>query len=235
MEGSAMKTLVLGGWACPPSMLKPLFDENAILIDVNNLMSSLIVDGAIKPDWPLAFAGTLGENITNIDCLAGWSTGAILSLGLIPIIKPRMAVLLSATRSFCRKDDFRFGMPETMIRGMKVGLKTNRNKTLGQFFENCAIQHPFPDTSAYSTRHLIDGLDLLSQLSYSPAQLSNIDIPLLLLHGKKDRIIPLRAGMDLAETLGADILCLDGGHGFFLQKNVYPQDHLSSFMKKNCR
>ncbi|MFW6220850.1 MAG: alpha/beta fold hydrolase [Fibrobacterota bacterium] len=213
------ETLVLGGWACPPSILKPLFGD-CRYIDINYYATRLIESGSLMYNWPEKLIDAMDPPCGAITTLVGWSTGAIMALGLAPILHPSRTILLSATRSFCRRDDFRFGMPEKMVRGMIQGLKSDREKTLGQFFRNCGFKPPYPDTTAYTTQQLSDGLVLLTQISLPLSDLCHYDEPPLLLHGKDDRIIPCKAGEKLGEQLKAPFKCFQGGHAFFLEENA---------------
>lgn len=231
MEGTGMngKTLVLGGWACPPALLRPLFGTDCEYVDINLLSQNIIESGCLVSNWKERVMDTLGQKAKDVDYLAGWSTGAIMALGLIPRICPRKTILLSATPSFCRRQHYRFGMPEKMVRVMIRGLTSDREKTLARFFQNCALPRPFPETSGYTTRQLSDGLTLLCQLLYSPEELKAIHDPIMILHGKDDRIVPCKAGQTLAEILHAPFHRVEGGHGFFLTSAEEVQTRISAF------
>ena len=82
MKTDNMVWTVLGGWAVPPAVLESIFGKNSNYIDINPLIPSLFDKGTLVPDWIQRLKNILEPRLSMPLYLAGWSTGAILSLSL---------------------------------------------------------------------------------------------------------------------------------------------------------
>ncbi|MCL2690457.1 MAG: hypothetical protein FWE57_11515, partial [Chitinispirillia bacterium] len=102
---STNKTIIFGGWAVKPEILKPVFGENACYVDVNEIMPKLFDSYLLKKDW---IEIVMSEcQLTDDDIpytIAGWSTGAMFAYSIARVICPQKLILLSAAPRFCRKE-----------------------------------------------------------------------------------------------------------------------------------
>ncbi len=228
----AERCIVLGGWAFPPGILARIVGPEAVFIDVNNLMPSLVLDAKLRPDWESAVADIVNRHAENQPFrIAGWSTGAIMAYAAAKQLKPTSALLLSATPSFCRRPGFPIGQKPGVLKAMREKLMVEPEEVLGKFYEQCGIIIPIASPlgplstngegkkskaikeNSYSKSLLIDGLHFLEQASVLPV--TPLPCPVLFVHGREDLIVPFKAGKRFAEELGADIEEFDGGHAFF--------------------
>ena len=77
---------VFGGWAVPPQILYPVFGKEATYIDINHFMPFLIENDHLSEDWKQQLFSKVNDLISDHDHIAGWSTGALLALGLMQIL-----------------------------------------------------------------------------------------------------------------------------------------------------
>jgi esterase/lipase len=207
--------LVFGGWSMPPEMLSSIFGNNAVYIDVNTLFVEILQEEKIIDNWDNVvldkIKGFLKSPIVNI---AGWSTGAFFAYTLCARLNPKHLVLLSATPSFCKRDDFAFGQNPTVLKLMRKQLKRSKLSVLKDFQIQCGCKEYSPLAERYSQQELIAGLQYLENICLFP--LHKPPCAVQLFHGKEDAIIPYEAAEFLAQELGVAKTILSGGHTFFL-------------------
>lgn len=156
----------------------------------------------------------------------GWSAGALLALeaaGRGAILSG--LVLLSGTPRFCAASDWPHGVPVSRVRAMRAALRDGRGPAVKAAFQRqCA--HPDPVTEE-DLRVRVAGMDrqgaaaLDGGLEYLMAAdarggLDRLRVPVLVLHGKEDRVIPAAASEWVASRIpGACLRVLEGkGHRF---------------------
>jgi pimeloyl-[acyl-carrier protein] methyl ester esterase len=210
------KWIVFGGWALRPDLLSPLFGDNSIYVDTNDIMPALVKDGKLLPDWvDIARSKTvLADRQAEYD-LAGWSTGAIVACGLSMTVPTKNLVLLSATPSFCRREGFSPGQRPKVLDVMRRGLLKPGNNVVGDFGVRSGISGAALIKVMHEPQNLVDGLHFLEQVDLRP-HLRKIEAHARVYHGDQDPIVPLEAGKMLAEMIGAEFSLLPGGHAFFL-------------------
>lgn len=162
----------------------------------------------------------------------GWSMGGQVALKLAVNRKLSVSrlLLVSTTPCFCQKQNWRHGLPLAQVRIMGKQLQRAYLKTLGEFFD---LQFAEEDISPGRRRELL-GLsvrdsrpqaseDCIKALNVLVAEdireiVSEIDLPVMILHGTKDRIIPCDAGSYLAENIKHAQMHLidDVGHAPFM-------------------
>jgi hypothetical protein len=203
---------VLGGWAAPPSMLKPIFGDSSTYIDINKIMPNLFNNDILIPDWKEHLYKLLQGQFFEPLYLAGWSTGALAVLSILPFVTAKKIVLISATPSFCRKENFRFGTRVSVLQSMIKSLKTDTNQVLKQFFTECGIDWPNIN-NIYTLEELLAGLHFLDQVSFfSPLPYSSKP---LFFHGTDDKIIPVNAGKYVCEHMSGIWHAFTGPHAIF--------------------
>jgi pimeloyl-ACP methyl ester carboxylesterase len=146
--------LVFGGWAVPPSVLKPVFGADAVYIDVNAIIPSLMNNGTLSDAWqqklfdivveePILHGAPLG--------IAGWSTGAMLAWTVAGKLKPAAGVFISATPSFCRRSESGFlsGQRSSVLKSMREKLLIDPDDVVEEFYRQCGIAiQPMPVRSS---------------------------------------------------------------------------------------
>lgn len=216
-----MRIVFVSGWAHPANALEPL----AELLGAGNdcrLLSVPMLDAEPGP-LPRALADVVGEE-TGPCAVIGWSTGAVITLDMLARgnAEPTCVALIAATARFCSTDGYPHGLPAPALRAMRTGIQTRPEETLTAFFRECAlprtlpdivIEHRVEDATARGPDALARGLDYLAETDLREA-LPGIATPVLVMHGKEDRIIPADAGSFVAGQLpSAQVILYDGvGH-----------------------
>lgn len=191
--------LLVTGWAHGAESLRPLADALAPAFETRVLSG----------------AEVLGEGrLPAAEFVVAHSMGGMLALQYLPPECGKL-VLLSSTARFCAADGYPCGIPEKVLRRMILQLRRNPDAVLREFFRN--VHHP--EIRAGGTRPaeplepLIAGLEYLRDADLR-ARVPAIGIPVLILHGTEDRIIPPSAAEWLRDHLpDARLRLLEGvGH-----------------------
>lgn len=158
--------------------------------------------------------------------LLGWSLGGMLAQVLAARFPARIGrlVLVATTPRFVAAPDWRHGLADSAVRALARDFKRAPAPTLENFWrlqfsgEEAIPSPPLPQVEISTA---LGGLELLRQADLR-AQLSNISMPTLVLHGSSDVIIPIAAGRFLADTLPQALLYeVSGcGHAPFLRAVV---------------
>jgi len=159
--------------------------------------------------------------------LVGWSLGGMLALRLAQNNAARLAglALLSTTPSFRLRPGWMHACADDVFERFQESLETNENRLLERFFA-LMLQGDDLDRRRYLeiVRQAVDrrhpatpaglraGLDLLDALDLRDA-LADVSVPLLVVHGLRDAIVPAGAAQFLAGRLpDADLRLLQAGH-----------------------
>ncbi len=153
------------------------------------------------------------RHLPEADYIVTGSMGGLLAMELLP---PRCQklVLISSTAKFCADEGYPCGTPERILKRMILQLQRHPEAVLADFYRN--VHHPYAHTCASvgePLETLVAGLDYLLA-SDVRARVPSIGIPVLLLHGALDRIIPPAAAEWLHAHLPNSELKLfeDDGH-----------------------
>lgn len=166
------------------------------------------------------------------DYIVTGSMGGLLAMERLPDSCKKL-VLISSTAKFCAAEDYPCGTPEKVLQRMMLQLKRNPETVLDEFFKN--VHFPFRESrQAISIRQngpvelddLVTGLEYLLG-SDVRGKVPGIDIPVLLLHGSEDRIIPSTASEWLHTHLPDSRLRLFENDGHAL-----PAHHFAAVMKE---
>ena len=197
------------------------------------------------------FKNLINKMIVNDCAIVAWSMGAILTLEYLTEFlnkdnNLKGLVIVSGTARFTEDGGYA-GIPKVLVKRMMKNLKLDSNKTLSQFyrlaFTDNEIKAGYLDKlKAFQNRwkgfdrtFLHSGLEYLLNVDLR-LQLSsvNIDIPILLVHGRYDEICPVFGGEFLEKSLNAaDISTskINAGHiPFFTRSNEF-NDVLNKFLK----
>lgn len=198
---------LLPGWAHGNDHYAPLLDAlggpEVRAIDWHML-------GPHRATWPRLGLEQI-ETTRHPVTLLGWSLGALLALDIAARAPDRIAglILLSATARFVSDADETLGIPTHRLRAMRKGLARHPETVLRAFFKEVLVPEE-ADPAMVDTRiekalripceTLQAGLDYLAEADTREA-LSAIRAPVLLFHGREDRIVPIGAGQRLALAL----------------------------------
>lgn len=138
--------------------------------------------------------------------LIGWSLGGLIALesALANTSKIEKLVLLAATARM-PKDKNYIGVNPKTLKSMTSKLAAKREELIRDFATNCFYPQP-PDplfkaaSKNFTDKELTTGLEFLNN-SDLRAELKKINIPTLIIHGTKDKIMPLRQSDYLAKVL----------------------------------
>lgn len=237
--------IVLPGWGMEKEAFQPLIKP---LSEAFNLSFIDWRDMKALDD----FEERVIDTIASIDgpvYLLGWSLGSLVSLELSSSFRERIKgfILFGATSRFTTGENYSFGWDPRMVERMKKQLQRNKEKTLTSFYEamfsdaekEAGFYHQFTKISQ-SEFHGDDVFSLLIGLDYllqkdARARLHLIKAPLLLLHGREDKICPLEASSFIKENLGrkAKVRIIEGaGHIPFFTKPEECMEHIKTFIQK---
>ncbi len=175
----------------------------------------------------------------------GWSLGA-KALIETAVKRKRLfeaLVLVGATPSFVRREGFECAQPAPLVRRMIMDMKRDPSATVDRFYalnfteeelelesvtafiERFRYPGPLNCTDEKNCRPLFrydeitTALEALYRTDLREA-LSSIDVPVLLIHGSCDRIVPPEAGVYLRDNIkGARLEVMEGaGHAPFLTR-----------------
>ncbi|CAN7478711.1 alpha/beta hydrolase [Peribacillus frigoritolerans] len=237
--------IVLPGWGMEKEAFQPLIKP---LSDAFNLSFVDWSDMKALND----FEERVIDTIASIDgpvYLLGWSLGSLVSLELSSSFRERIKgfILFGATSRFTTGENYSFGWDPRMVERMKKQLQRNKEKTLTSFYEamfsdaekEAGFYHPFTkiilsEFHGDDVFSLLIGLDYLLQKDVR-ARLHLIKAPLLMLHGREDKICPLEASSFIKENLGgkAEVRIIEGaGHIPFFTKPEECMEHIKTFIQK---
>lgn len=218
-----MQALLITGWAHHPQSLEPLAEA---------LRSALDCDVRSPNDF-LGKENCSNPTLSTPAIVIGWSLGGLIALESVAQrrFNAIALVLISSTARFVTAPDYTCGTPSSELRAMKIGLQRNPADTLRRFHRQvCAPRVPLPEpTVAFVAQGLADGigtlikgLEYLAQTDLRP-WISSLDVPILLLHGDADAVIPWTASEYIAQHhLKAQLsLFRDVGHNLPL---AFPSD-----------
>lgn len=220
--------LILPGWG---------MDEYAF----SRLISKLSPDFNIKfVSWKNVKLANdfLNEALKSIDefnqpcVLMGWSLGALVSIEAVKALEAKVKglILISGTSCFTikREQGYTYGVKSLAIKKMKKRLEEDKVKTVHDFIAQMFSEYEDADAvnflknyqsfMKYSDEALLAGLNYLISSDFRQ-YLSKINKPVLLLHGEKDKICPIKASEFMKDALKANLVRLpNAGHiPFFTQ------------------
>jgi len=226
-----MNLHLVGGWAYPASACKELAASLSGIGDITCHPFTVDVDQIYAP--------------ANTCWLAGWSLGGLKALGAVlnGTWRPRGLILISSTARFCAEGDYSCGVNRAALRSMMIGLKRQREKTLRSFYSDAMYPAPADDANinlrrsdsmSLTDEELSEGLQQLDQLDFR-AQLDQITLPVLVLHGERDHIIPAAASDYIHGRIknSRQATLVDAGHELPLTHADWTTEQIKSFIHEN--
>ena len=174
-----LHVLIISGWAHGIDAIQPMGDALADRFDVQLLTGTQVLREQVIPDADYIITGSMG---------------GLLAMELLPESCKKL-VLISSTAKFCADDAYPCGTPEKVLRRMILQLKRKPETVLEEFFKNVHFPHKqsrrasLPPCEGAELDDLVAGLEYLLQ-SDVREKVPHVGLPVLLLHGAEDRIIP---------------------------------------------
>lgn len=176
---------------------------------------------------------------------AGWSHGglSVLAAAARNPAAFHALVLIAATPRFCAAEDFPAGLPEANLRAMQRSLVRDTRGTLERFHRLCAapaglsaeeVEVRVASSLAIGLPSLQAGLHDLRERDLR-AGVAGITIPVLLLHGGQDRVIPPAASAWLASRLPRATLAIhaDAGHDLPVRHADWCAAQIVAFLRQH--
>ena len=208
--------LFISGWAHGPQTMQPMADALTANYAVQILTSAQVLNDYAIP---------------SVDYIITGSMGGLLAMELLPESCKKL-VLISSSAKFCAGEEYACGTPEKILKRMILQLKRNPEAVLAEFYKN--VHHPLPPVKTdpgASLGELVEGLEYLLH-SDVRMKVPALKIPILLLHGTEDRIIPPSAAEWLHKHLPDSQLKLfeNGGHALSSHHFAEMIDEISRFL-----
>lgn len=228
------RVILVAGWAHRKGDLDGLASavsrsREAVVASCADLLSMAERAGASGgPPLISPYARALASLAGGVDgpcAVVGWSMGGIVALEAVSsgALRVDRMVLIGATARYCAADGYPHGVPAAHLRALRIGLRKNPRRTLRAFFHDVAspevpaegkINERVEAAMALGASALAHGLGYLQETELRD-RLPKIGVPALVIHGRRDRIVPWRAGDYLARHLAGGRLVVhdDAGHG----------------------
>ena len=181
--------LFISGWA-GYRVLFPGLSELAGFILPGENKPGLGLKSALEQEW---------------NTVAAWSLGAHLCLRHMQQIRAQKLVLAAPFLDFCSVT------PRERVLAMLSSLNRSPKTTVRWFWRLCGIKNP-PAVPVNDVQGLRKGLELLMKSNVSPQSL-RADIPVTIIQGREDKIVPARTAQNILEYLPqARLIFLPCGH-----------------------
>jgi pimeloyl-[acyl-carrier protein] methyl ester esterase len=208
--------LIVSGWAHGLEAIKPIGDKLTDRFDIQLRTGAQVLEA---------------RSIPETDYIVTGSMGGLLAMELLPESCKKL-VLISSTARFCADGDYTCGTHEKILRRMILQLKRNPAAVLEEFYKNVHYPHPAMQTDpGCSQDELVAGLNYLLESDVRD-KAPKIEIPVLLLHGADDRIIPHSAAEWLNDHLPDSQLRIFENDGHALPAHHFNEvmDEISTFL-----
>lgn len=199
--------LLISGWAHGLAAIQPMGAALSDRFDVQLLTGAQVLKDQAVPDADFIVTGSMG---------------GLLAMELLPASCKKL-VLISSTAKFCASEDYPSGIAEKILKRMILQLKRDPIPVLTEFYKN--VHHPYRAVKTIpgcSPNELIVGLEYLLTSDVRP-KVSAIKIPVLLLHGTEDQIIPVSAAEWLRDHLPNSELTLFENDGHALPAHHFDE------------
>lgn len=233
---AALPPVLLHGWGFTPQVWQPLM---SVLDDVSPLLTpALPFTGDLAKDLE-ALATTLPPRVH----LAGWSLGGEIALAYARRYPDRVAslTLIASTPCFLQQTDWTTGQPASLLDDFSQRLVDNPAALLKRFAmlirhgdpeaaKNRAMTDTLQAAAETDTTRLKHGLALLGSIDLREVMREAFAVPLQLIHGQADAVIPVDASLTLQSSMAAKLHVLPGAsHAIPLSHAPTLAQHLQTF------
>lgn len=201
---NSQKLISVSGWGTAPSNWDP------IISGLDDLICHIPI-----PWWKsLGDVPSSNELLRELEesdspaIIAGWSLGALIALSCTVLCPERIAglILVSGTACMIGQDDYP-GVDEKVLRAMRIHLNRDPKSTLEDFGRLCIgnkdaeyVRQFVTESAQIGYNYLQNGLSIL-QTTDLRQTISDIEVPVMVLHGENDEVIPVASACYLAERL----------------------------------
>ncbi|MEA1008644.1 MULTISPECIES: alpha/beta fold hydrolase [Bacillus cereus group] len=173
--------------------------------------------------------------------LVGWSLGALAAVQAYKKIKAKGIVLIGGTAKFTNTSDYTSGWNSLHVERMKKNLMKKKEDTLKRFYENMFTKNELKENTSFeeialnfkgdSIQSLQLGLNYLIETDVRN-EVTNVKVPLLLLHGEQDVICPVSAAHSMAENTNATLKVVsEAGHALCVTNFEYCANEIIQFVE----
>lgn len=178
--------------------------------------------------------------------VVGWSAGGVVGLEMACENPGSLKglVVIGATPKFCSEGEYPWGVSTRNVRAMIMEIKKDSRAVLNRFFQDVT----WPAVESESCRNekmdaarnmgienLVQGLEYLRKMDLRE-RLKEVEIPILIIHGREDRIVPWQAGAWLNRSLcNSRIIIHEGvGHDIPGRQPVVVASQIRTFLEDRC-
>lgn len=213
--------VILSGWASQTLILQELLeslsqDFNITVVQYNNISN-------FNDIYEVSYEAIKGkENIK----LVGWSLGGLVALKLILLYDNFESVsIIGGFSRFTLDKDNCYGIRRDYVESMIRGLRKNPQIIMKKFYKNMGIdansllyKKLLDDIKNIDIKALIEGLEYLLYEDIGSI-LSEIDIPVNLIHCKDDKIVSYKSTEEIhSEIINSRMFIFKtGGHAPFIE------------------
>jgi len=243
------RLILIPGWAHDASAMEDLRKHLEDTANVSSISTGDLWSANKEASFQSPYAQNLVKLIKKTGdrvFIAGWSLGGMIALETAAHQPDLVAglVLISSTAKFRADKSWTAGVTTGALRAMKSMFKSDPRGVLRQFFKNVAFRLEGKNETlalkiekacAMNPLELSAGLEYLSVTDLRN-EATKVNIPVLILHGKQDIIIPVEAGIALKNMLPiSKIRVYDNyGHGLSCQNPRAIAEDIKEFLKE-CR
>lgn len=221
IPGWAMNSTI---WGQALDLLKPWF--NLYCIDLPGLGKA---NQAVWPDDPWQMVGQIHAQVPSESIWMGWSMGGLLAQQAVLEKLASRLIMVASSPCIVAKPHWPLGIPTELFEQFLIDLETDYLATLNRFLllevhgseqatqhlkrlKNTVFAHGNPTRKA-----LLGGMSLLASADFS-GQLEQLDLPTLLIGGRRDKLIPWAAMEHTTTQLpSAELVRIPGaGHAPFV-------------------
>jgi pimeloyl-[acyl-carrier protein] methyl ester esterase len=243
--GDGPGLVLIHGWGLHGGLFAPLLP--CLMPHHRLYLVDLPGHGQSRGELPLTIDATVDAIAGQVPAALpwlGWSLGGLIALygasrtGLVSRL-----ILTGTSPCFCQRDDWHRAMPTTIFNQFAAALAADYSATLHRFI---ALQSQGAESSREILRHmrqqiaavaepdpaaLQSGLAILQQHDARPL-LNRLKLPLLILHGERDTLVPLAAAAAMAEQLpSAEFVAFRrAGHAPFMSDSAEFCQRLLTFL-----
>jgi pimeloyl-[acyl-carrier protein] methyl ester esterase len=152
--------------------------------------------------------------------VVGWSLGALAAMAaLVAEDAPPVAglVVIGGFAAFLARDGYRQGQDPAVLERLRQWTLRDSERARSRFARWLELDEPAPVVAPPLQTAMVETLQVLARGDLR-ARLPAITAPTMVVHGERDRVVPLRAGELVAELIpGATMVTMDAGHAPMLE------------------
>lgn len=242
--------ILIAGWGHTAQSLDPL--ASALRASHEVRVSSSYEIAAKKTSGISSYAKGLQSAVSrpeqkdNSCVVIGWSAGGLVALE-VACENPDLLkglVLIGATPKFCAEEGYPWGIAARNVRAMILEIKGDPKAVLDRFFQDVSWPAVEPESCRnekvnaachMGIEPLVHGLQYLQKTDLRD-RLKGLEIPILIIHGRKDRIVPWQAGAWLNHSLPNSRIIIheEIGHDICERQPVVLASEIMEFLEDRC-